>query len=124
MLLFKRHKLLVHILRLAFGDMVQSILVNGTSPLRLLTFLLKLSKLDEQLFLQANTGEHDTIQCVLSASTLALPDTLDLCTESAHLRFMLAKDGIGYIKSKQECCSQVGLIAICIIATYLSAHAG
>jgi len=72
MLLFKCHKFLVHILRLAFGDMVQSILVNGTGPLRLLTLLLKLSKLDEQLFLRATTGEYDTIQSVLSASDTRL----------------------------------------------------
>ncbi len=67
MLLFKCHKLLVHILSLAFGNMVQGILVNGTGPLRLLTLLLKLSKLDEQLFLQAHAGEYDTIHSVLSA---------------------------------------------------------
>ena len=72
MLLFKCHKLLVHILRLAFGDMVKSILVNGTGPLRLLTLLFKLSKLDEKLFLQAGTGEYDTIQSVLSASDIPL----------------------------------------------------
>ena len=72
MLLFKCHKLLVDILSLAFGDMVQSILVNGTGPLRLLTLLLKLSKLDEQLFLQAYPGEYDTVQFVMSASDTRL----------------------------------------------------
>ncbi len=72
MLLFKCHKFLVDILRLAFGDMVQSILVNGTGPLRLLTLLLKLSKLDEQLFLQAYPGEYDTVQFVMSASDTRL----------------------------------------------------
>jgi len=72
MLLFKSHKFLVHILGLAFGDMVQSILVNGTGPLRLLALLLKLSKLDEQLFLQANAGEYDTTLPVQSANDTSL----------------------------------------------------
>ena len=56
MLLLKRHKPLVHILSLPLGDMVQSILVNSTGSLGLLALLLKLSKLDEQLFLQAGNG--------------------------------------------------------------------
>ena len=99
MLLFKCHKLLVYILCLAFGDMVQSILVNGTGPLRLLTLLFKLSKLDEQLFLQANTGEYDTIQSVLSPNDTRLARNSDLHIESVHLRCMLAKDDIEYIKS-------------------------
>lgn len=53
MLLLKGHKLLVDILGLCFGNMIKSILVDGTCPFRLLALLLKLSKLDEQLLLQS-----------------------------------------------------------------------
>jgi len=37
---------------------------------------------------------------------------------------MLAQDDIGYIESKQDSCSPVGPIAICMFASHLTAHAG
>ena len=52
MLLLKGDKALVEVLRLSLGQVVQRILEDGTSTLRLLHHLLKFSKFDEEVLLK------------------------------------------------------------------------
>ena len=65
-LLLKGHKAPVHRISLRSGYVIQRILVDGSGAIQLLDLLLKLCKLDEQLFLQhvaCLSVEHPTLDC-------------------------------------------------------------
>jgi len=59
MLLLKRHESLVDRIRLILWYVIQGISVDGSRPVMLFTPLLKLCKLDEQLFLHTRRLPSD-----------------------------------------------------------------
>ena len=81
MLFFKGDKAAVDIISLCLWNVIQSILVDGPRSLHLTDFLLKLSKLDEELLLSNKNSFRllTILQVVITILDNACPSEYDEC---------------------------------------------